>query len=141
MPFYEYRCADCGKKETFFFRSFSEVKDPTCPSCGSPEMSRLLSRSTVIKSTSQRAADTDPARYLGDVNMRDRGSVLRWAHKMADELGDGLGSEFRELAEQAEAGDDALALTLDGDALLRSKLARAAQGDERPLTKLDDTST
>ena len=35
MPIYEYRCQDCRRRVSLFFRSFSDIEDePTCPRCG-----------------------------------------------------------------------------------------------------------
>ncbi len=43
MPIYEYRCADCGEKSSFFARSvFAEV-EAVCERCGGKDMHRLIS--------------------------------------------------------------------------------------------------
>jgi len=48
MPIYEYGCDDCKQEvEIFFNKPISQVVDPdTCPSCGSKNIHRLISRST-----------------------------------------------------------------------------------------------
>lgn len=44
MPIYEYACAPCGKRfEEIVVRSSAEA-DVKCPACGSPAVSRQLSR-------------------------------------------------------------------------------------------------
>ncbi|GBD10691.1 hypothetical protein HRbin23_00336 [bacterium HR23] len=46
MPIYEYRCQDCHRKSTFFFRSFSAVSAAStlhCEHCGSANLQRLFS--------------------------------------------------------------------------------------------------
>ena len=43
MPLLEYRCAACEKKSEVLVLAGDEPSRAECPSCGSPEMSRLLS--------------------------------------------------------------------------------------------------
>jgi len=56
MPLYEYLCRDCGREVTIW-RSFSETSRPSCPVCGGGDVSRLISRVSIIKSEKDRTRD------------------------------------------------------------------------------------
>jgi len=62
MPIYEYRCAKCGRISQFLVRNIASHTTPACPRCGASNMTRLISRVTVIGGRKGRRADsTDPA--------------------------------------------------------------------------------
>ena len=42
MPIYEYRCQSCGHQQEFL-RKVSDAPLTTCPQCGKPSFSKLLS--------------------------------------------------------------------------------------------------
>ncbi len=44
MPIFEYRCAACGETSEFIEGVIGQESPVACPRCGSPEMTRLLSR-------------------------------------------------------------------------------------------------
>ena len=46
MPIYEYQCKDCKDDFELFFKSFNFTQDPVCPSCGSIEVGKKISRVT-----------------------------------------------------------------------------------------------
>ncbi len=46
MPIYEYKCEDCENEFELFFKSFSLIKDPKCPSCDSSDVGKKLSKVT-----------------------------------------------------------------------------------------------
>jgi putative FmdB family regulatory protein len=106
MPIYEYRCTDCKRRVSIFFRSFAAVTDPTCPNCGGRNLTRLVSRVATIKSEEARLeALADPSNF-GDVDENDPKSVARFMRKMGDQLGgEDLGPEFNEMVERLEAGE------------------------------------
>ena len=99
MPIYDYRCARCGKRFTLFFRSFSEVTDPTCTHCGATEASRLPSRVRLVRSEEDRLDGLTDTSSLGDVDENDPASVARWARKLGSELGEDVGPELEEAIE------------------------------------------
>ena len=53
MPSYEYRCTNCGRPLTFSYRTYKEYDEAerTCPHCGSADLTRLISRVSIAKST------------------------------------------------------------------------------------------
>lgn len=107
MPIYEYRCKACGRKQSFFVRSFSSPLTPICRKCGSPDLTRLVSRVSVVKSEESRLEDmADPGNMLDGLDENDPRSVARWARKMSREMGEDLGPEFDEAIDRIEAGED-----------------------------------
>jgi putative FmdB family regulatory protein len=127
MPIYEYLCQECGKTNSIFFRSFNTVSTPVCPSCNSASMDRKISRVTHLKGR-QRLEGLDTNRMLSGAGGPDKGRQARWARRMAGELGEDLGAEYREMAEKVEAGEEAFEL-YDPSAHLDYKV-RSAMGEE-----------
>ena len=106
MPIYEYRCADCKRRSSLFYQTFSaaERAEPRCEHCGSASVARLVSRVAFLKSEESRLDDLDESSF-GDVDENDPKSIARWARKMGEQLGDEAGDDFKEMVEQLEAGE------------------------------------
>jgi putative FmdB family regulatory protein len=117
MPIYEYRCADCGKRPSIFFRSLAAVEAaPACPLCGGRHLTRLISRTAQVLSEDSRLdrlSDSD----LSDVDENDPKSMARWAKKMGQQMGgDELGEDFDQVVdEMGEAGPDGPSDSEDDD--------------------------
>jgi putative FmdB family regulatory protein len=107
MPIYEYRCAACRRRSSLFFQTFSaaERAEPRCEHCGSPDVSRLVSRVAVLKSEESRMDDLADDAALADVDESDPRSIARWARRMGEQLGEDVGDDFREMVDQLEAGE------------------------------------
>jgi putative FmdB family regulatory protein len=108
MPIYEYRCADCKKKVSVFFRSFSEVDHAAarCPNCSGQHLTRLISKVRVIRGASSAGGDDLDESMFDDVNENDPRSLGRMMRRMADETGEDLGPEFGEVVGRLEKGED-----------------------------------
>jgi len=108
MPIYEYGCYDCRKRVNVFFRSFSEVetKQAACPRCGGTNLKRLISKVAVIRSEESRLESLADPGSLGGLDENDPKSIGRWMRKMSSEMGEDLGSEFNEVVDRLEAGED-----------------------------------
>jgi putative FmdB family regulatory protein len=109
MPIYEYRCAQCGRRPSIFFRSLASVEaNPACPNCGSHSLTRLISRTAQVLSEDSRLERLTDSPDLSDVDENDPKSVARWAKKMGQEMGgDELGEDFDEAVdEMGEAGSE-----------------------------------
>ena len=108
MPIYEYGCYDCRKRVNVFFRSFSEVesKEAACPRCGGANLKRLVSRVAVIRSEESRLESLADPGNLAGLDENDPKSIARWMRKMSGEMGEDLGSEFNEVVDRLEAGED-----------------------------------
>ena len=108
MPIYEYRCADCKKKVSVFFRSFSEVDHAAarCPNCNGSQLTRLISKVRVIRgasaSSSSEGVDDSMLDGLDENDPRSLGKMMR---RMADETGEDLGAEFGEVVGRLEKGE------------------------------------
>lgn len=114
MPIYEYRCQDCRKKVTVFYRSLSAVKHDAvvCDRCGSKRVSRLMSRVRVVRAGGNDdlgpAGDVDESlmNEMGGLDENDPKSLGRFMRKMAAETGEDLGPEFNEVIGRLEKGED-----------------------------------
>ena len=107
MPIYEYRCGNCKRRVSIFFRSMSAANDqvPQCPNCASTNLSRLVSRFATVKSEEARLdAMADPA-ALGDVDENDPKSMARFMKRMSSEMGEEMGPEFDEMVGRLESGE------------------------------------
>ena len=107
MPIYEYRCGDCKRRVSIFYRSFTDTdKGAQCPNCGGTNLSRLVSRVAPVKSEEARMeALSDPSSF-GDVDENDPKSMARFMRKMGDQVGgEDLGPEFNEMVDRLESGE------------------------------------
>jgi len=107
MPIYEYRCADCGKRPSIFFASFSAVEaSPACPLCGGRQLTRLISRTAQVLSEDSRMDRLSDSPDLSDVDENDPKSMARWAKKMGQEMGgDELGEDFDQVVDEMGDGE------------------------------------
>ncbi len=109
MPIYEYRCLQCGRRFSIFWRTISAAEEgrPRCPRCGSEEVQRLISRVRVLRSEEQMLeALADPSAW-GDFDENDPKSMGRMMRKMMQELGsemDEMPPELEEVVDRLEAG-------------------------------------
>ena len=110
MPIYEYRCADCQKKVSVFFRSFSTIDQerPRCPICHGTHLTKLISKVRVIRGASASSGGEDgfDDAMLDDLNESDPRSLGRMMRRMADETGEDMGPEFGEVVGRLEKGED-----------------------------------
>lgn len=93
-------------------RSMSATVTPECETCGSSDLSRVMSRFAYHRSETDRLADLDTSQPMTDDYYRDSRNVGLWAKKRAQELGayDDLKPHFDEIVENAHAKvDDMLA--------------------------------
>ena len=109
MPIYEYRCADCKKRVSVFFRSISVVDHSAarCPICGGKNLTRLISRVRALRSEESRLDNLADESALAGLDENDPKSMGRWMRKMAAESGEAMPSEFDEVVGRLESGEDA----------------------------------
>lgn len=106
MPIYEYRCSSCGRRLQLFFRSFGAAEGARCPHCQSVDLARLPSRVAQVRSESgYRDFLSDPSNF-SDVDYENPRSVAEWAKKMGEATGEDLGTDYEEMVEQMERGED-----------------------------------
>ena len=108
MPIYEYGCYDCRKRVNILFRSFSEVatKQAICPRCGGVRLKRLISKVAVLRSEESRLENLADPTSMAGLDENDPKSIARWMRKMSSEMGEDLGSEFNEVVDRLESGED-----------------------------------
>ena len=108
MPIYEYRCADCRRRVSIWWKTFSDAAagEAVCPRCGSIHLSRLMSRVAVLRSEDSRIDDLADPSAFGDLDENDPRSIGRWMRRMSAETGEELGSEFEEVVGRLEAGEN-----------------------------------
>jgi len=108
MPIYEYRCADCKRRVSVYFQTFSAASNatPKCEYCGSTNLSRLVSRVFQLKSEDAQLEDMADPSSFGDLDENDPKSVARWARKLGQQMGEDLGDDWGEMVDRLEAGED-----------------------------------
>lgn len=108
MPIYEYRCADCKKRVSVFFRSISSVdhSKARCPTCGGANLTRLVSRVRMVRSEESRMDSMADESALSGLDENDPRSMGRWMRKMSKETGEEMPPEFDEVVGRLESGED-----------------------------------
>jgi putative FmdB family regulatory protein len=108
VPIYEYRCHNCRRRVSIFWRTFSEAAEgtPICPGCGRSDLTRLVSRVRIVRSEESRLDDMADPGNLPDFDENDPKSLGRWMRKMSGEMGEDLGPEFDEVVGRLEAGEN-----------------------------------
>ncbi len=105
MPIYEYRCDNCHRRVSLFFRSFLEAEEGgRCPRCGSSRLTRLMSRVSVVRSEESRLDDLSDPSLLDGLDEEDPKSLARWMRKMSAETGEEMPPEFDEVLDRLESG-------------------------------------
>lgn len=105
MPIYEYRCHDCRRRVSRFYRSFADAEDqPTCPRCGGSRLTRLISRVAVVRSEDSRIDDLADPGMLDGLDEDDPKSLARWMRRMSAETGEEMPPEFDEVMDRLEKG-------------------------------------
>ena len=106
MPIYEYRCQKCRKRVSILTLRVSEEVEPECDTCGSKNLSRLMSRFAMPKSEEARLnALSDPSSLSG-LDENDPKSMARWMKKMGKEMGEEFsGDDFDHMVDELEAGN------------------------------------
>lgn len=112
MPIYEYRCNQCRRKSSHFFRSFTDAHAPACPHCASADTRRIMSTFAVHRPWDA-GLNIPSTESLGDFDDDDPKSMTEWAKGMRQDMGPSFGHEMDEFAaemeaesEMGEGGDD-----------------------------------
>lgn len=138
MPIYEYRCPDCGRKVSLFFRSFSVVNDSEpCPRCGGTRLKRLMSRVAVHRG--EGSADSGDEQFGGDefggildnLDENDPRALARAMRQMSAEMGEPVEPEMEEALGRLEAGEDPESVM--GSLDEQGYAGPADAGDDEPL--------
>ena len=105
MPIYEYKCHDCRRRVSRFFRSFADAEgQPSCPHCGGTDLVRLISQVAVIRSEDSRLDNLADPSMLDGLDEDDPKSMARWMRKMSAESGEEMPPEFDEVMDRLDSG-------------------------------------
>jgi putative FmdB family regulatory protein len=126
MPIYQYDCSGCDSRVEVFFRSVKSVGDAECPECGSADLARVVSQVARGRSAGQRLDDVDFNQEMGRLESGDVGGFARWTRQMGERYDEELGSDFRDMADRADAGEDPIE-RVDVEHTLRYALERKRQ--------------
>lgn len=105
MPIHDYKCEDCGKRASVFFRSFSDVNLPSCANCNSGRMIRLLSRFAVHQSWDS-GISIPSQETMSDFDENDSESMKSFVKGMRRDMGNDWGHDFDEFIEEAGHTND-----------------------------------
>lgn len=105
MPIYEYQCQLCHRIVSFLILNRQEPFTPSCPRCGSQNLTRIISRVHVRLSEETRMERlADPAR-LGGLDENDPRSMARFLKRMGQEMGEDIdANEVDQLVEEMQSG-------------------------------------
>jgi putative FmdB family regulatory protein len=124
VPIYEYDCGGCRRRVSVLVLTPSKAEAPRCPRCGSPELTRLMSRFATVKSEDARLESLSDPSSFGDLDENDPASIARFTKRMGEEMGEDLGDDVdaameESMAEGADDGDadDGAKGSDDGDGL------------------------
>jgi putative FmdB family regulatory protein len=105
MPSYDFRCNQCGRSITLFYKTYKDYDLAThaCPHCGSADLTRLISRVAVAR----------PSRDYSRMSANEMLSVLeggdsREVGTMFEQVGAGdpaLGAAYHETAQRLLRGE------------------------------------
>ncbi len=106
MPIYEYRCNGCGRRVQLLFRSFSAVEQAACPQCHSTDLQRLPSRISAVHSESSAEDFLSNPSTFENIDYNNPRAVAEWTKKMGEAAGVDMGSDYEEIMEQMERGEE-----------------------------------
>ncbi len=104
MPLFEYECLECHTTFTEIVLPWEKDKTVQCPSCGSQDIKKLISRFSYHQSEQDRLSKIDTRAPRDESYYRDDRNIGLWAKKRAQELGVDLGPKFDEVVEKARTG-------------------------------------
>ncbi|PJF41186.1 MAG: hypothetical protein CUN54_02300 [Phototrophicales bacterium] len=105
MPAYEYRCNNCGRNVSLFYKTYSDYDSAThtCPHCQSTDLTRLISRVAISKPS------RDYSKMSSDemLSVFESGDSRAVGEMMQQITGNdpSLGAEYHEAAERLRKGE------------------------------------
>lgn len=124
MPIYEYRCHDCRRRVSIYFRSAAGAASPRCPQCDGPNLERLFSRVVVRRGVvapeptgagngwggddlpADEADSTFGMEGIPGLDDDDPRAIARWTRAMSADLGEPLDPELDRALSDIERGAD-----------------------------------
>jgi len=123
VPIYEFYCADCHMIFNFLSRRINVEKQPDCPKCGRPKLTRKISRFAILKGGRNKEEgdeDLPPgfdeakmeqaieqlAREADSINEDDPRQMARMMRRLFETTGLPMGEQMEEAIRRLEAGED-----------------------------------
>lgn len=125
MPIYEYRCNDCRRTVSVFFRSVAVAASPRCPHCDGTNLERRFSRVSVRRGGSRPESDDVGLEDVGgdygdgawdddpygmgtmpDLDDADPRDIARWTRSMSAQMGEPLEPDLDRALTDIERGAD-----------------------------------
>ncbi|MCA9865947.1 MAG: zinc ribbon domain-containing protein [Anaerolineales bacterium] len=105
MPFYEYKCLNCGRPARLHL-SYAEYdhSSTVCPHCGQDSLQRRVGRVAVARSDDARVDSLMTDESLAGLE-EDPRAMGRFMRAMSRETGEEMGGELKEVAERLEKGE------------------------------------
>ncbi|MHB0912397.1 MAG: FmdB family zinc ribbon protein [Armatimonadota bacterium] len=89
MPIFDYKCADCKSRFTLLIGMVAEREREECPHCGSPSVTRLISRFATSRSEDDLIDSLADPSKMGDLD--DPKELAGWMKRVGKEMGEDLG--------------------------------------------------
>lgn len=106
MPLYEFSCNLCRQKFSLLAKSVAQPLSPVCPTCGSKEVTRLLSSFSYHKSERTIWEEAgEPQRFPAPDYYKDPRNIGRWTEKRLKEMGVEMPSKVQEMIQAARQGE------------------------------------
>jgi putative FmdB family regulatory protein len=137
MPSYDYRCNQCGRALTLYYKTYADydAATHTCPHCGSVDLTRLISRVAIARPPRDLAnlSSTEMLSVLEGGDSREMGELFR---QVGETIPGGMDTQFNDVAKRLLQGDrpehieaDLRAASDPGESSSPPAAAPAAGGD------------
>ncbi len=160
MPIYEFYCEDCNTIFSFFSRSINTAREPECPKCHRPGLSRQVSRFAFTGRAKDKGEEEDlpfdesrmeqamqtlasEAERIDENDPRQAANLMR---KLTDMTGVELGTGMQEALRRMESGEDPEQIEAEMGDLLEGEepfqlpgKRGGARSASRPRPQRDDT--
>jgi putative FmdB family regulatory protein len=106
MPYYDFRCQDCRRRQRLFL-TYAEYDTaaPICAHCQSQNLRRVIGRIALAKSEDARMDSLADDSVLAGLDEEDPRALGQFMRKMSREMGEDLGDEFGEVVDRLESGE------------------------------------
>ena len=103
MPIYEFRCNACGRRVSLFFRSMSTDATGVCDRCGSPDLSRLVSRVAIVRAPLE--GTLNKAELLDGVDYTNPAAMAGFFRRMGEAFHDEPNEHMDEIIGRLDHGE------------------------------------
>ena len=109
MPSYDYRCNNCGRALSLFYKTYKDydAATPTCTDCGSTELTRIIRRVAIQKPGRDFSlmAPEEMLSVMETGNPHEMGRMMQQVTESAGGEAGEIGPEFHEVTERLLKGE------------------------------------